>query len=350
MHMLGKLSEIFKKKAVVHAPVIHSAAAHKDDVDETHEEDISTTEESKQSNSWPEVDQSFTCLLLGIKSLCDGPMSQSEKASLELIRKNYLTGAVRENMVPRLPSVIPKIMLALRSKDTDVARLAETLSGDMVLISEIIRLANSSYYSRSNVIDSLQQALVNIGFNGIKQVIVSASLKPILNTGSGRFVSSSSRYLWNKSMDAAMLSDTVASLYAQNRFHAFLAALIAQSGMTVVMKDLDKTLEHQAGTPHSRKFVETLNRYTQEISLRISKQWEMPGPVIDTLQELIGCEDQSTLSPLGLITFMSDKHAQVQILKLNGLLNEFNEEAMFAANGRLYTHYQSCMKKMAIGQ
>jgi HD-like signal output (HDOD) protein len=59
-------------------------------------------------------------------------------------------------------------MLALRDNSSNARDLAELLSADVVLVSDVIGMANSAYYSRSQTYDSLQQAIVNIGFNGIR--------------------------------------------------------------------------------------------------------------------------------------------------------------------------------------
>ena len=131
--------------------------------------------------SWVEIDQLFTGLLLGIDSIVDAPMTEAEKTTLDAIREKYLSSTEPEFQVPRLPSVIPQILLALKDTKTDIAKLVDILSGHVSLIGEVIRLANSAYFSRGTTYDSLDQAIINIGFDGIRQMVFSAALKPIIS-------------------------------------------------------------------------------------------------------------------------------------------------------------------------
>jgi len=269
--------------------------------------------------SWTKIDQTFIEMLLGIKSLFTCEMSDSEEASLLAIHEQYLQGSMPENRIPRLPGIIPKLMLALRDSDSSASDLAKLLSADVVLVSDVIRLANSAYYSRSQTYDSLEQAIVNIGFNGIRQITVSAAMKPILNTSSGHFASIATNHLWDKSMSACQVSDCAAKKLHEDRFHAYLASLTMQSGMTMLSRELDNHFTSET-VPSDRSFVDQLNRYALEISCLISQQWKFPVAVTAALQEQVDNDDPAEMSRLGAIIFLSDKLAKIHLMTKNGYL------------------------------
>lgn len=283
------------------------------------DEAIAAVETSVDCISWTKIDQTFTEMLLGIKSLFSGQISKREESALISIHKQYLEGSMPENRIPRLPGIIPKLMLALRDSDSSASDLAELMSGDVVLVSEVIRLANSAYYSRSQFYDSLEQAIVNIGFNGIRQIIVGAAMKPILNSSSGHFASIASNRLWDKSMYAGMISDCAAKKLHQDRFHAYLASLTMQSGMTMLSRELDNYFTSET-VPSDRQFVDQLNHYALEVSCLISQRWKFPKAVTSALQEQLRHDDPSKMSKLGAIIFLSDKLAKIQLLTKKGYL------------------------------
>jgi len=336
--MLGKLIEFFNKNTQETAPV---------QVD-VHDKVIAIDEDVNNFFiSWTEVEQSFTGMLLGVNSLIDVPMSKDEKLSLESINKQYIHNDSTEYQVPRLPAVIPKVLQALRDKKTDTNGLAKILSADMVLVSEVLRLANSVYYSRSRVYDSLEQAIVNIGFNGIRQLIVSAALKPILSSQSGHFSDITNRYLWDKSMNTGLLSDCVASTLGENRFHAYLAGLVVSSGMTVLSKEFDKCFDDNE-VPNNRLFIDEVSRYTYKVSVGISKQWQFPEPVTNALQEQVDYDNPLEMSTLGRITYLSDKLVKISLLMANGHLDTFDGDVSKLIKGDMHDVYMHCQKQLGI--
>ncbi len=333
--MLTSLKKIFTSKTEVFEPTL----AILDEVSPV------TTENSENSAHWQLIDQHFIEMLLGVKSLVSGQISKREKSALATIHKQYLRGTLPEHLVPRLPAVIPKLMLALRSSDSNATDLAELLAGDVVLVREVIQLANSAYYSRSQFYDSLEQAIVNIGFSGIRQIIVSAAMKPILNASSGHFSNIASGYLWDKSLYAGQISDCAAKKMREDQFHAYLASLTMQSGMTMLSREIDKHFSHEHA-PRDRQFVDAMNCYSLEISVRISRQWQFPEAVSGALQEQLATDDIAKMSKLGAIIFLADKLAKTKILVRNGYLKTFDTDLAKRMPAGMDSIFSDCEKQL----
>lgn len=307
--------------------------------------DIETENDAAHAH-WQQVDQCFSEMLLGVKSLIDNQLSEQENTALASLHKKYLQHALPEHLVPRLPAVIPKLMLAMRDEDSNASDLAELLAGDVVLVSEVIRLANSAYYSRSQFYDSLEQAIVNIGFSGIRQIIISAAMKPILNTSSGHFSNIASGQLWEKSMYAGQLSDCAAKKMREDRFHAYLASLTMQSGMTMLSRELDDFFSHD-NAPRDRQFIDTFNRYALEISARISEHWQFPTAVSDALREQLEVDEFAKMSKLGLIIFLSDKIAKITLLQKKGYLKNLDDDMTRLMPAGMDIVFNDCEKLLA---
>jgi HD-like signal output (HDOD) protein len=339
--MLGRLVEYFSKSSQVSTTPVPPAESDKV---------ISLDEDADfLFDNWTEIEQSFMGMLLGVNSLVDGPMSKDEKLSLDSINKEYLLNNSADYQIPRLPAVIPKVLQLLRDKETDTSSLAKIVSADMVLVSEVIRLANSAYYNRSRPYDSLEQAIVNIGFNGIRQLIVSAALKPILSAESGRFSNITNRYLWDKSMTTALLNDCVANALGENRFYAYLSGLVVQSGMTVLSKELDNCFDDEE-VPNNKLYIEEVSRYTYTLSAEISKQWQFPQTVTNTLQEQVSCENPLSMSNLGRITYLSDKLVKTHLLVSNGHAKTFDSDVSKLIQGDMHDVYLRCQEQLGINK
>lgn len=313
-------------------------------------EDVFTTVESADDCvSWTVIEQTFSEMLLGGKPLVSGKMPQHEKTALVSMHEQYLQSPIPENLVPRLPAVIPKIMLAMHDSETSATDLAGLLSGDIVLVGQVIQLANSAYYSRSQFYESLEQAIVNIGFDGIRQIIISAALKPILSTSSGHFNRIASTYLWDKSVHAGMLSDCAATKLREDRFHAYLASLTMQSGITMLSRELDKYFTSE-NVPQDRQFVDKLNHYAVKISARISEQWQFPEAVTNALSEQAATDDPSKMSKLGAIIFLSDKLSKTRLLSRNGYLKTFDTDITKRMPAGMDCVFNHCIKNIDMNE
>jgi HD-like signal output (HDOD) protein len=144
-------------------------------------------------------------------------------------------------------------------------------------------------------------------------------MKPVLNTSSGHFASIATGYLWDKSMCAGLISDCAAKNLHEDRFHAYLASLTMQSGMTMLSRELDNHFTSET-VPSDREFVDQLNRYALEISCLISQHWKFPAAVTSALQEQVNNDDPSKMSKLGAIIYLSDKLAKIHLLTKKGYL------------------------------
>ena len=306
-------------------------------------------ENNKDGISWLEIDRTFSEMLLGVKSLVTGPMDKREKLALKAIKKQFLKNEMPENLVPRLPAIVPKLMLAIRSKNSNVSDLAELLASDAVLVKEVLRLANSVFYRRSQVYYSLEQAIVNIGFKGIRQLIISAAMKPLLNTYTGHFFNSANDHLWHQNLYAGLLSDCVTKKTCEDQFHAYLANLTLHSCMTILSRELDNHFDSD-DAPGSIKFVDKLNRYALAISVRISEQWQFPDAVSSILREQVTFNGPLEMSKLAAIIHLSDKLSKLHLLLKNDYMKEFSHDVSHLMPDGLDDVFNDCLKVIDLNE
>ena len=82
----------------------------------------------------------------------------------------------RINDLPSFPSVVFEMINLLSQPDITVERLISSIQLDQAIASKILRLVNSSFYGFQGKISSLSQALVLLGFNTIKNAVLSISI------------------------------------------------------------------------------------------------------------------------------------------------------------------------------
>ena len=75
-----------------------------------------------------------------------------------------------------LPFVASRVMEMVENPRTSASQLCEIISTDQVMAARILRLANSAYYGFPRKISTLNLAIVVLGFNALRDLVLSISL------------------------------------------------------------------------------------------------------------------------------------------------------------------------------
>src|SRR5712671_4602495 len=78
--------------------------------------------------------------------------------------------------LPSLPTIALEVLNLAQSDEVDIAEIARTISKDPALASKILRTVNSSFYGRSNSISTISHALVLLGLQAVKTLVLGFSL------------------------------------------------------------------------------------------------------------------------------------------------------------------------------
>ena len=88
------------------------------------------------------------------------------------MRGNIQNRATELKVIPTLNTIIAKVFTILNDRDSSFSDLSDVVQHDQAISSKVISIANSAYYSRGMEICSLQRAMINIGFEEAKGIIM----------------------------------------------------------------------------------------------------------------------------------------------------------------------------------
>ena len=108
--------------------------------------------------------------------------------------------------VPSIPPVAAKVMQLVGSNYTSISQLESIISQDEAFSTRILKIANSPYYGRGRTVDSVATAIILIGFNSMKSLVMAASMKDI-HRKSGLF----EQQHWEHSLGVSIASSLIAS-------------------------------------------------------------------------------------------------------------------------------------------
>jgi len=219
------------------------------------------------------------------------------------------------------------------------------LGRDAVLVSEVIRLANSPYFSVGKEIASLERAVFLLGHVGVRQLVANAAFKPLVNLTSGHFTKLSGTTLWEQSEKTAIACDCMAKAQPVDRFNAYLMAIVANVGFTVALRILDRNFDGSEA-PHSKLFHERLINRSRELSWIIAGEWGFPAVVLEALESQIDTNSKQR-QMLGSMLYAGDKLSKVHILSSRGRFRGDNERVAERLQGPLATASKVCYEALS---
>jgi HD-like signal output (HDOD) protein len=304
--------------------------------------------EQRRRFSFPqELDSIFYGCILGVQSPMDEDLNRLEKTVLRKLDELLAADTSHGDLVPRLPAVIPRIISSLRDEDSSIADLAEHIGRDAVLLSDVLRLANSPFYRVGKEITSLDRAVCMLGKQGLRQLVANAAFKPLINRNSGHFTRLSSRSLWMQSEKTAIACDCLASRRGLDRFHAYLAGIVHHVGLSVAMRTLDDAFDG-SDAPRSNLFRHKLVERSTRLSATIATEWEFPQPVIDALWAQIARPGEQDRKALDDILYAGDKLSKMHVLSILGRYDQGIKRISLRMQSDRQDHCLSCFAMLSV--
>ncbi|MDR2693301.1 MAG: HDOD domain-containing protein [Chitinispirillales bacterium] len=135
--------------------------------------------------------------------------------------------------LPSLPSIVVKLIDVVNSSESSAEDAAELIEKDPALTSKMIRLANSAFYGIPRSISSVTSAVVVLGFNTIRSLVLSASVAKMFD---GKHTIDIDRF-WKHSVVTAMASKIIVRHLMGVRMmdpeSAFCAGVLHDIGMLI---------------------------------------------------------------------------------------------------------------------
>jgi len=192
--------------------------------------------------------------------------------------------------LPAMPHVASKVLELSSDPDTSADILQKVIADDQAMTARILKIANSAMYACSRRIKTLSEAIVMLGFNSIRSLVVTSAARNLYSTGSAR-MGLKERLLWEHSIGCAF----ACRLLVQKRKpalqeEAFLAGLMHDIGKLVLNLQLPEEFEEivQIVYNENRDFHETelelLGFDHARVGSLLVNKWKLSP----TLEEVIG--------------------------------------------------------------
>lgn len=177
--------------------------------------------------------------------------------------------------LPTLPGVLTEVSALVENPNSSTDQISKAISKDQVLSAKVLKMVNSPIYGFPGRIGSIQHALVLLGFNVIKGIIISTSVFDVMNENM--------RGLWEHSLGCALASAAVArAIGCKDPEEYAVAGLLHDIGKVVAAVQLPESREAIAALVQERDISyreaenEVLGFAHDRINLWLSSYWNLP--------------------------------------------------------------------------
>jgi len=190
---------------------------------------------------------------------------------------------------PSIPFVASKIFGMLDDEDVSAEEIEKEVKYDAGLTANILKMANSAYFGFPAKVGSLKQAVVLMGANRVKQLLLASCMNAIMDKEIEGYDLPSGE-LWRHSIAVSVTAEEmVKELKFNDSEDVFTAALLHDIGKLALgrfVKDEIKEIEEES--LKSKSFVEAervvLGTDHAEVGALILKEWAFPDDIINTVR------------------------------------------------------------------
>lgn len=188
--------------------------------------------------------------------------------------------------LPTMPAVANMVLDKISDPNTTAKQLHEIISQDQALAARVLRIANSPFYGCPKNITRLTDAIVLMGFNSIRSLVMTSVLHDFFKS-----FGLAEKLLWEHSIGCAAASRRVATLIRYPRVEeAFLAGLLHDIGKVVLNLKLPnqmlKIVQEVYNTPGSsfQELEQKLLGFDHaQIGEQIAHKWHFAREIEETI-------------------------------------------------------------------
>jgi putative nucleotidyltransferase with HDIG domain len=191
--------------------------------------------------------------------------------------------------LPTLPTIYFKVNKLLQDKKASIENVALIIEIDQAMSSSILRLVNSAFYGLRTKSNSISHAVMVLGFNAVKNAIVSVAVLDTLSI-KDRYENFNIADFWRHSVSVAVLSKQLAE---KSRLvkpdDAFMAGLLHDIGKIIMLKyfkeDFGKVWDTMQKTKCSFADAEMEVASIDHVLIGsyLARKWELPEHIIQAI-------------------------------------------------------------------
>jgi HD-like signal output (HDOD) protein len=191
--------------------------------------------------------------------------------------------------MPTLPEVALKVRDTVDDENASIKDVAKIVETDAALSARIIQVANSALYRGLSSADSVQNAVMRMGLNTVRNLTTSLVMKQLFQA-THPVIDHYLRNAWKQSTDVAAFSAMIAKSYTNlEADSALLAGLTHSIGLSPILVKAESDPDLLS---NSEQLEELLRELYPTVGAEILKRWDFPDHMVQVPAEHLNIHRQ----------------------------------------------------------
>ena len=192
--------------------------------------------------------------------------------------------------LPTLPAIAEEVVEMVDNPKTSASKLGKVIESDQGLTSKVLKIANSAFYGFPKQISTVDFAIIVLGFDALKEIVISISLVSALQKKGDE--SFDARGFWDHSIYSGVIARRLArDLGYRVSGEVFVGGLLHDMGMSVLHQHFNAEYRQIAaradgsGMSFFDAEMETLGVTHAEIGGWLAERWNFPSHLVEAISK-----------------------------------------------------------------
>ena len=201
--------------------------------------------------------------------------------------------------LPVIPKLLHELMQDFSSDNSRIEDIAKKIAMDQVISAKVLKMANSAAYRRGPEITSIEQAVIRLGFNSLRSLVVASGLMTSFRTPSNF----DKNKFWVDNFQVATIAKALAAdCRAIEPETAFTCALLHNIGELLIQSTLPEeasliNMSISRGTSRIDAQREMLGYDYSQVGAELAKRWSLTGPFVRAIAHQLDPLNFEPISP-----------------------------------------------------
>ncbi|MCP5169458.1 MAG: HDOD domain-containing protein [Hahellaceae bacterium] len=208
--------------------------------------------------------------------------------------------------LPNIPKVVQELIENFNNPDVNADAISKKIQMDQVISAKVMRLANSARYGAGRKIASIDSAVVMLGFDTLKTLVVASGV-----TGSFKDAPGFDRKkFWRDSFMVASIAKLVGKHAKVDRETAFTCGMLHNIGeMLIHIAHTDKAVQIDKLVESGANRIDLEDNqfgydYAQ-VGAELAKRWNFPQDIVLAIRQHANPTDYEPFSKLAGVVYIS---------------------------------------------
>lgn len=215
--------------------------------------------------------------------------------------------------LPAVPEVASRLIATFHSDDVDLVEVAAHIDLDPVMAAKVLQQANSSFFRLLRPVPTVREALMILGLNRVRALVISTAMNDCFHTVSGMNLDRFWRYSLSASVVAKHICEPLrldGNIALTTGLLHGVGELVMHIGMPEYMAQMNAVVD-LFETRRADYQYDALGYSYAEVGAALAKEWRLPKPMVDAIAQHARPLEGDANQPLAAVVHLAAWRARV---------------------------------------